>query len=265
MRDEDLAGCQRHVFDARHARGGSAFSRLAASLRRRAPLSWRLPSLLVLSCLACQRTPITETHARPRGIVPFPQPARAETQPRAQSNVNIAPTGPVLPLDDDALQDNADEAEGLDKDEPARNLSTELAQAFGSPASCLQPRANASAPTSIDLALSTSIMPSGSVAQSEVQAAGLDSAETACLRARLEGLHFRTPIEDAPRRVSTTLHLTRAPSAPEPTPRNERTIEVDPEPSRAQALPTEAQPSPFELTTGNPEVGAPPLNAPNPP
>jgi hypothetical protein len=124
----------------------------------------------------------------------------------------------------------------------------------------LQPRTTDSAPSDIDISLSTSVMPSGTVAQSEVHGAGLAASEVLCLRSRLEALHFAAPIQNAPFKATGTLHLTRAAAfAPALPAKNaqgyrEPAPTLDPRPA-----------APGDLTTGNPEVGAPPLNAPDPP
>ena len=215
--------------------------------------------LLGLAIAACSRDPITEKPPRPRGI----GPVTAETeQPRAntsseQTLVVQAPR-PDLP----ALPPTAAAPEPEAK--PPRDFSAELLQALGSPAACLKPRTSETAPASIDIMFATSVMPSGAVAQSEVRGAGLDPSETTCLRNRLETLHFAVPIENAPIKVSASMHLSRA-NAIAPALGAERDKKQEVQAYVAPAAVPAVQPGASDLSLGNPEVGAPPLNAPNPP
>jgi hypothetical protein len=199
-----------------HARSGIHWGSLASVL------------LLCSACTAavsCGNTEIPNNGPGPRrrGIVPMLTAAPVATKPEEPTNYAPVPEQPPpaaeptaqAPLEDPAAQP-ATEAEA----KPARDFAAELTQMLGSPLACFAARAANDAPTQIDIALSTHVMPSGSVTQSQVTAPALAPNEVACLRSRLEALHFAGPIENAPFTVQGSLHLTRA-AAPTPAPTDE--------------------------------------------
>jgi hypothetical protein len=201
-----------------------------------------------------KREELPERPPKGRGIGPVATPT--STSPSQANNAQDyapEPMPPVMP------RAQPEQPASLAEKKPARDFSTELLQMMGSPANCLNARNAETAPANIDISLSTSVMPSGSVAQSEVHGAGLEASETQCLRSRLETLHFGPPIENAPFAVHGALHLTRA-TAITPT---QPAIGAPPKNDPSQALDT--APTPNDVTSGNPEVGAPPLNAQDPP
>jgi hypothetical protein len=154
-----------------------------------------------------------------------PLEAPSSATPREESARSAPPEVP-------AAQPEAVEAK------PARDFSAELVQMMGSPTDCLQARTSADAPNHLDIALATRVMPSGAVAHSEVSAAGLEASELACLRGRVEALHFAGPIENAPFAVHGSVHLTRA-ATPAPTvPSADEHANGDGTPSEPAAAPT---------------------------
>jgi hypothetical protein len=200
------------------------------------------------------REELPQQPPRGRGIGPIGSPTDTpKTQPSNAQGYAPEPMPPAMPSAEPALPSAAPE------EKPPRDFNAELLQMMGSPSGCLNARTLETASANIDISLSTSVMPSGSVAQSEVQGGGLEAGEKQCLRSRLETLHFGPPIENAPFTVRGTLHLTRA-TAITPT--------QPTKPAPANSVPnTVLAPAttPNDLTLGNPEVGAPPLNAPDPP
>jgi hypothetical protein len=141
---------------------------------------------------------------------------------------------------------------------------------MGNPAGCLRVRAADSAPGQLEVNLSTNVMPSGSVAQSEIQATGLDPAEIQCLRARLEALHFAQPIENAPFAVRGKLKLQQNPppptaAAPVPAPKPADPDSEQPKPAAPVVLfgPREQAPPPlFGPREQIPAVPPPPPSEP---
>jgi hypothetical protein len=131
-------------------------------------------------------------------------------QPRAAAPAEQPPA--AAPAEDPAEQPAQAEAEA----KPARDFSAELVQMLGNPIACLSARAAGDAPRELEIALATQVMPSGAVGRSEVSAPGLEAGELACLRGRVEALHFTGPIENAPFAVRGSVHLTRA-ATPAPT------------------------------------------------
>ena len=135
------------------------------------------------------------------------QPEEA-TKPSTES---APPTPPPLAAAAPEAQGGTPEAAPppAEEDKPRRNFQSELVQLVGSPLDCLKARPAEDAPSSLEISLSTKVMPSGAVAQSEVSAPGLEPDEIACLRRRVENIHFAAPIENAPFPVSGSLRLTR--------------------------------------------------------
>jgi hypothetical protein len=223
--------------------------------RRTVSLALTLLGLVGMLSAACgKREAIAERPLKARGIGAAPAgPAQEPARPIDPQPWAAEPIAPTSPVEAPPVQDQPAE------EKPPRDFNTELVQMIGSPAGCLKPRSAESAPSNIDISLSTSVMPSGAVAQSEVQAAGLDPSEALCLRSRLEALHFAAPIENAPFKARGTLHLTRATAFAPAQPANSAQRDREPAPI------LEARPAPSDLATGNPEVGAPALNAPDPP
>jgi len=227
---------------------------------RYGPLGSALRTLGILCALspACSKREALPQRPPPtRGIGPV-RPATT-VAPTAPNDMPVLPprllAADEIPSAAPAAQDKPTE------DKPPRDFSAELLQLLGSPAGCLNARTSDNAPASIDISVSTSVMPSGSVAQAEVHGAGLETSELQCLRARLESLHFGQPIENAPFSVRGTLHLTRATAITPGQPAKGAQTERQREPTTA----IEPAAAPNELTNGNPEVGAPPLNAADPP
>jgi hypothetical protein len=165
-------------------------------------------------CVAAQACGSRETPSSPArrgpGIGPASDPAQLQNQPAQRIEQGARPDPSSMPANPSAVvpaENAAPEAK------PPRNFSAELVQMLGNPAGCLNATAAAASPAYLDISLSTSVMPSGSVANSEVRAPGLDSGEMQCLRGRLEAVHFAAPIENAPFHVQGTLQLTRAAGA----------------------------------------------------
>jgi hypothetical protein len=173
--------------------------------------------LLLLSCtlgMACKQEPFGNQPVRQRGVArpvelqptaapveakPFsPQllPLRVDETPQAEEP---APADGTLPVAEAA-------PEAAEK--PARDLRQELERMIGSPVDCLVPRPAKGAPAELRLSLNASVMPSGAVGRGEVSAsAQLTKPELDCVRKRVEGLRFATPIDNAPVTVSGSVTL----------------------------------------------------------
>jgi hypothetical protein len=200
--------------------------------RRAVEWSWLATALLLgwacSAAVGCGKTEIPNNGPGPRrrGIGPMLTAAPVATKPEEPPSYAPVPEQPLpaadpaaavpAPLEDPAAQPAA-EAEA----KPARDFAAEMTQMLGSPLSCFGARAANDAPAQLDIALSTHVMPSGTVTQSQVSAPGLAPNEIACLRSRLEALHFAGPIENAPFSVQGSLHLTREAAAAPPVPTDE--------------------------------------------
>jgi hypothetical protein len=165
----------------------------------------------VFLCWACGNSQAASPSRPPRerGIGPV------QAVPNAPAPAAIEqPSEPPPPLPA-AKPEGTNQAQAQPEDQPAeeekpqRNFSNELVQLVGSPLDCLKVRPPENAPSTLEISLSTKVMPSGAVAGSEVSAPGLEADELACLRRRVEKIHFAQPIENAPFPVSGSLRLTR--------------------------------------------------------
>ena len=168
--------------------------------------------LLCLLLMACKkREEIADMPPRPRGVGPAVQvqPAAAPAEEESPSSPELLP----LRVDETPPESNevtlpAAEAVPEAEDKQPRNLQQELESMIGSPVDCLAPRLAEGAPRELHLSLSASVMPSGAVGRGEVSgSAELTKPELDCVRARLEGLHFATPIENAPLTVNGSITL----------------------------------------------------------
>jgi hypothetical protein len=187
--------------------------------------SWRLLALC-LTCTAaisCKSQPHS-LDAPPRRpgfgpVTPGEKEGGKVALPKAEVTQYEAPLAPqpgvpaleapaAAPPDEPAAQPSEAEAKA------PRDFSAELVKMLGSPGDCLTARVGAGVPTQIDIAVSTHVMPSGTVAQSEVTSSALSASELACVRNRVEALHFAAPIENAPFDVQGSVHLARAATPP---------------------------------------------------
>lgn len=181
----------------------------------------RLLVLCLLLTAACkQREPVANEPLRPRGVAPgLPPSQESPAQLPSRTDVPLAQLTSKDSVPDPGTT-TAEEAAPDSPEQPRRNLSGELESMMGSPVDCLEARPASSA-SSLNIALSANVMPSGAVGRGEVSAPGLRPAEVACLRSRVESLRFAQPIENAPLTVSGSLTLTPqvapAPATPQPT------------------------------------------------
>jgi hypothetical protein len=175
-------------------------------LPRRAAV-WSLALCLPLMA-ACKNEPIANQPLRQRGIWPR-GPAVTEEAPAAVPAQLQPQLAEIKASDPPPATTPAEEAAPDQPEPPPRNLHNELEAMMGSPANCLAERPANEAPTNLNITLSASIMPSGTVGRGEVSAPGLTPEEVTCVRSRLESLHFAQPIENAPLTVSGTITLNR--------------------------------------------------------
>lgn len=170
---------------------------------------WALVTLWL--ALGCSYEPTSTKGLRRQGV----NHGQAPASPVAPVPERPAPPPHEPPPIAEALPAVAPEPEAQPQpDKPPRDMPKELLSKLGSPQSCLVPRAADQAPSSVQIGFSASVMPSGAIGRAEVSGAGLSDGERECLRRRLSGLRFETPIEDAPKNVSATITLAQAPAKP---------------------------------------------------
>jgi len=168
--------------------------------------AWSLALCLPLMA-ACRNEPVASQPPRQRGV--WPRPAVTEQSPAKLPSRAEPRLAEITAVDSPPATTPADEAAPDQPEQPPRNLQSELEAMMGSPASCLKERPVNEAPDNVNISLRASIMPSGTVGRGEVSAPGLTPEEVACVRSRLEALHFAQPIENAPLTVSGTITLSR--------------------------------------------------------
>lgn len=197
----------------------------------------RLPRLLVcvavLALAGCDWFTDVGGQSGPRGAAPeepdeqaADEGSAAVDQPAADAVGSPAPDRPVL-TDAPAPPEPAVEPAAPDERqqtprEPERDLSAELRQLVGDPSDCLTGRQTPSAEVTLQIRASTSV--TGIITRCSVSGAGLDDDARECVRGRLDGKTFRSPVPDAPREVTAELTLRRS----EPPPANEGEQEDQP-------------------------------------
>jgi hypothetical protein len=90
---------------------------------------------------------------------------------------------------------------------PRRDYGDDLREAIGDISGCLDPQTAASLSGSLSVSVSATAMPSGRLQRVSVSAGSLPPAAQSCIRSRVESAMIATPIDGAPRSVSTTLRF----------------------------------------------------------
>jgi hypothetical protein len=87
----------------------------------------------------------------------------------------------------------------------ARDYSTELSAAFGSPASCFDFARISTFGESLRVNVSVTVMPSGRVNRATASGSGFTPEEVACLEERAMNTSIRGPVDGAPRTISARI------------------------------------------------------------
>lgn len=90
---------------------------------------------------------------------------------------------------------------------PPRDLGDELRQAIGGIEGCLDAQTAAGLGGALSVSVSATALPSGRLQRASVSASALPQAARDCIRGRVEAASLATPIDGAPRTVSTTLRF----------------------------------------------------------
>jgi len=184
----------------------------------------RLGWLLALSIVAgCDWVTEVETEQSPRGAEAEPGSSEAaEARTAEEDTVGIRPSSndrptaadyqPPPPAEEAPGEGAGEEpAEPEDREpedrEPERDLSAELRELVGNPSSCLTDLSPSVTDVTVRVRASTSV--TGIVTRSSVSGGGLSEGTRECVRRRLDGARFRSPVPEAPRDVLADLTLHR--------------------------------------------------------
>ncbi len=174
-------------------------------------------ALLVVACGSPEPTgPTREEFAGIQRPAAAPSPPRAPTQrderawarepaPVVADLATPPPAAPALALDEPGPASGPPEGAGAAEAPRARALGDELRAAISDIGGCLDVTTAASLGGALAVDVSATALPSGHLQRASVSASGLPAPALACIRARVEAATLRTPIEGAPRTVSTTL------------------------------------------------------------
>lgn len=188
-------------------------------------LAWLLAFPLLV---ACDWVTEVDTEHDPRGFESEAPAAQGEAAPSDSQEPSLfeppsSAGGRPLPsqyqpppedeAEEEAVAGGEAESPGQEPREPERDLSSELRDLVGNPASCLRDLDPSVTDVTLTVRASTSV--TGIVTRSSVSGAGLGEDARECLRRRVEGKRFRSPVPGAPRDVTAELTLRRDPP-PEP-------------------------------------------------
>lgn len=198
----------------------------------------------------------------PRGLPPAQVSPAAANTPAARQPFRPPPV--VDPYDGlTATPKEVTQDEQVVEDKP-RDYSAELLAAMSSADSCVKPRpASASLPSELFISLEGLVLESGTVVSGSARAPNLTPEELECVKRRLESTRIPDGVQDAPRRVSTTLKLTFKKAEPAPTQGGANTAAAPssaapaPSPAAAQLPPGQTPPEDTSGTRDEPEAVAP--------
>jgi hypothetical protein len=157
--------------------------------------------LCLLALVACGWDDDEDSSPRPRTVTALSHAPASQAKGKAPA--------PLIPQEILELEPRAadDEAKAEEEEEPERDYSAELRNAFGSPLGCLRQRTAAEAPSELAIELSATVMTGGNISRSDVSSAQLEAEELRCLESQLETRRLPGEVEDAPRSVQATITL----------------------------------------------------------
>ncbi|MFW6050853.1 MAG: hypothetical protein ACODAU_06745 [Myxococcota bacterium] len=135
---------------------------------------------------------------RPKRDAPAPSPG-------APSLERPSPSSPEGTTDQ-----NEQDRERATRDR--RDLGAELHGAIGDPVACLPSQGQEELPDAVTVRVQAHVSLTGVVTRAEARSSDLPDEALRCISARARRARLQSPIEGAPRRVSTTLTLRRRPA-----------------------------------------------------
>ena len=171
-----------------------------------------LASLALAACGSNENAP-TVSRTEAAGVDPSARPPRVREQPTGWARppepepmpLDLAPP-PAAPIVVEETIVHEPEAPP-EPATPPRDYGDDLREAIGDISGCLDPQTAAGLSGSLSVSVSATAMPSGRLQRVSVSAGSLPPAAQSCIRSRVESSMMPTPIEGAPRSVSTTLRF----------------------------------------------------------
>lgn len=154
--------------------------------------------LISAACAACSWQTTEPKSAGERGV------PRSGAKDLSVAPAPAADEAPLVPVPTPVAETAVAAAPAEEK---KRDYGAELLRAVGSPVDCLVPRSTSDAPAVLAIDIEAYVMPSGGVGRGVARSALLGEEELSCIRRRIEAIRLSPPIEEAPRRVSTTWRL----------------------------------------------------------
>jgi hypothetical protein len=172
-------------------------------------MRWAVPVLAAVGAVAC--APCASSEPRPRGVQDAgPPPPAVDLRPAPQPRLPPAPLPAPPPLSVPGPAEEADEPE-----QERRDLSAELRDALFGLQACFA-NAGREVPTTLSVLVTAHVTGTGVVSRASVSASGAPDAARRCVEARARAVRFRAPVPGAPRPVSATVTVHRAPPPPPP-------------------------------------------------
>lgn len=168
-------------------------------------------SVALLGMLGCGTTPPGQDRHATAGVDPRATPVRAR---EIRSSWAREPTPPsagarhieATPEPLETIEERVERPVPPPAPRP-RNLSDELRDAIGDISGCLDVETAARIGSSLSVAVRATALPSGRLQRATVTAPSLPASAVSCIRDLAEAASLPTPVDGAPRTVSTTLRF----------------------------------------------------------
>ncbi|MFO0692667.1 MAG: hypothetical protein U0230_03865 [Polyangiales bacterium] len=173
-----------------------------------------LVAVLVLGLLGCgkdEAPPAAPPAASPStpGLEAAPGTTVASYRPYDQGDPFVGSQGGIRVTGPAPSSTGAAPTEPAAAPAPERDLAGEVKRAFGDPSACVA--RSSELPESVTVTIQVRLTAFGTVSSASVAAPGLPSDAIDCLRRQAEGLRVAAPVSGAPKSVSTSVSMGRAP------------------------------------------------------
>lgn len=170
-----------------------------------------LVAVFVLGLLGCgeDAAPPPPTSSTEPGVETAPETAVAGYQPYQEGDPFVGSQGGLRVTGPAGASAEPTPPEPAAAPAPERDLAGEVKRAFGDPSACVA--RSSEVPESVTVTISVRLTAFGSVSSASVAAPGLSAEAIDCLRRQAEGLRVAAPVSGAPKSVSTSVTMGRAP------------------------------------------------------